>query len=473
MKNSSLGKRAVAGACALTLALSMPALAFGTGEQEPVTDQQALAQAVADEAASNTVFNDATNTATTTINPDDSGLSVQPSADPDAPVTDDLEVTVEYDVSDEITTQEELDAAIEENGPIIEQVTAPSEAFEAIKNDPTKVDGSEADKAAAAELISSPDNYISANTFKVNAVEQGDDTTVTVVYAPDANAESVECYVYYTVVKGGQTINKVEKLTLTDGKYTLELDGSSAEITFVLANSDTSIATAGATTNKSNGGDAENGYELVYTTGTTQAMLGNGGLNWSASASADIHQATEAGNAGNLAISATEGDAAASPAYTASQHNARFDYAKVINLTVTSAADADDITNAKISANVGAANRTVRVFWDEVIDGKPAGKYRDLVSDANGNITVEGIAPGTIYTLAVAPAGQAPTDPSDPNIPVIPDQPVDPDQPIIPDTPGTDTGVPGADADADNDATKGGAAASDKGATSPKTGIFA
>lgn len=472
MKKSSLGKRAVSGACALTLALSMPVLAFGTGDAEPVTDQQALAETVADAAESNTTLNGTT--ASTTINPDDSGLSVQPSKDENVEVTDNLEVTVDYTVDAEIDSQEKLDAAIEENGPVIEQVSAPSEAFDAIKSDPSKVEGTDADKTAAAELISNPDNYISANTFKVNPVGQDDaDTTVTVVYAPDANAEGVECYAYYTVVKGGVTTNKVEKLTLKDGKYELALDGVEAEVTFVLANSNTTITAADATTNKSNGGDAENGYDLVYTTGSTQALKGNGQLNWSAQASADVHQAAETPNAGNLAISATEGDAAASPAYTASQHNAPFDYAKVINVTVTSAADADDISNAKISANVGAANRTVRVFWDETVDGKTVGKYRDLTSDANGNITVEGITPGTVYTLAVAPAGEAPSDPSTPDIPVVPDQPVNPDQPIIPNNPGSDVDGSGAGTDGDNGTANGGAAASDKGATSPKTGIFA
>ncbi len=470
MKKSSLGKRAVAGACALSLALSMPVLAFGTGEEAPATDQQALAEAVADEAAPETVLDGTT--ASTTISPDDSGLSVQPSTDPDAATTDDLEVTVEYEVDGSITTQDELDAAIEENGPVIEQVATKSEAFEQIKTDASKVEGTEADKAAAAELISSPDNYISANTFQIDLAGQDDTTTtVTVVYAPDANAENVSCYAYYTVTKGGVTINKVEKLTLgADGKYTLELEGQTAEVTFVLANSKTSIAAASATTNKSNGGDAENGYDLVYTTGETKALLGNGQLNWSAQATADVHQADETGVAAYLSIAATEGEGSASASYTSFALHNRFDYAKLINVTASTTADPEDVTNAKITANVGAANRSVRVFYTIVEDGKTVGKYRDLTSDASGNVAFDGVTPGTVYTFAVAPTGQTPSDPSTPDVPVIPDQPVNPDQPnqpIIPNDPSVDGTGEG------DGAVSNGAAAADTGATSPKTGIFA
>lgn len=469
MKKSSLGKRAVSGACALTLALSMPVLAFGTGDAEPVTDQQALAETVADAAASDTTLNGTT--ASTTINPNDSGLSVQPPVDENVEVTDNLEVTVDYTVDTEIDSQEKLDAAIEENGPVIEQVSTPSEAFDAIKSDPSKVEAAAGtDKDAAIDLISNPDNYISANTFKVNPVGQEAGATVTVVYAPDANAQSVECYVYYTYVKGGVTTNKVEKLTLNNGKYELTIDGTEAQVTFVLANSATSVATKGDTSGKITGSTAD-GYDWTYTTATVQAMLGNGQLNWSASASADVHQDDATAVPGNLAISEA---ANPSDAYTKQQglEETHFDYAKVINLQVTSAA-ADDVSNAKITANVGAANRTVRVFWVEDVDGTPLGKYRDLTSDANGNITVEGVTPDAVYTLAVAPAGEAPSDPSTPDIPVVPDQPVNPDQPIIPNNPGSDVNGSGTGTDAGNGTANGGAAASDKGATSPKTGIFA
>lgn len=475
MKKSSLGKRAVSGACALTLALSMPVLAFGTGEQEPVTDQQALAQAVVDEAASNTTLNEDNKTATTVINPDDSGLSVQPPKDENVEVTDNLEVTVDYIVSDEITTQDELNAAVEENGPVIEQVTTPSDAFDLITKDPSRVEADGVDVDKAADLIASPDNYISANTFEISPAGQSDTTTkVTVVYAPDENAQNVECYAYYTVRKGNTTTNVVKKITVgADGKYTLELDGQAAQVTFVLTNSETSVVEEGETSGKITGSTAD-GYDWTYTTATVQALMGNGKLNWSASASADVHQDDPTANVANLSI---EESAKTSEAYDKQQglEETHFDYAKVINLKVASAV-ADDVSNAKITANVGAANRTVRVFWVEDVDGTPLGKYRDLVSDANGNITVDGVAPGTVYTLAVAPAGEAPSDPSTPDIPVIPDQPVNPDQPntpIIPNNPGSDVDGSGAGTDKGDGAANGGAAASDKGAVSPKTGIFA
>lgn len=470
MKKSSLGKRAVSGACALTLALSMPVLAFGTGDAEPVTDQQALAETVADAAESNTTLNGTT--ASTTINPDDSGLSVQPSKDENVEVTDNLEVTVDYTVDAEIDSQEKLDAAIEENGPVIEQISTPSDAFDLITKDPSRVEADGVDINKAAEIIASPDSYISANTFEINPAGQSDTTTkVTVVYAPDENAQNVDCYAYYTVRKGNTTTNVVKKITVgADGKYTLELDGQAAQVTFVLTNNATGVVEEGETSGKITGSTAD-GYDWAYTTATVQALKGNGQLNWSASASADVHQDDPTAVAANLSI---EEAANTSEAYDKQQglEETHFNYAKVINLKVTSDV-ADDVSNAKITANVGAANRTVRVFWVEDVDGTPLGKYRDLTSDANGNITVEGITPGTVYTLAVAPAGETPSDPSTPDIPVVPDQPVNPDQPIIPNNPGSDVDGSGAGTDADNGTANGGAAASDKGATSPKTGIFA
>ncbi|MCI9129646.1 MAG: hypothetical protein HFJ65_05005 [Eggerthellaceae bacterium] len=477
MKKSSLGKRAVAGACALTLALSMPVLAFGTGDQEPVTDAQELAQKVADNANVETTFDDTTNKATTTLEGVDSGLAVQPSDDANVETSNDASVSVEYVVDSAITDQDALDEAIAgADAPILQEVTTPSAAFDEAKNggDDLQVAGG-ITKDEAKELISSEDNYISASTFEVNPVsEAATGATVTVVYTTDEHAENVECYAYVTYKDGnGATVNKVEKLTGTNGVYSLSLGQvAEAEVTFVLKNSLIAVQPAPATTHVDNGGNDTDGYDLAYTTGATKTLMGNGGLNWSASASADVHQTTSAPTAAYLSISANDTVGSASPAFTAAQHNNPLDFQKVINVTVSSTAPADDITNAAINANVGAANRSVRVFWDETdADGKVVGKYRDVTSDADGNITVPGIVPGTIYTLAVSPAGVTPPTPDNPDIPVIPDQPVNPDNPNIPIIPGGDE--PGNNGSDEGEAAGNGAAATDNGATSPKTGIFA
>ncbi len=468
MKKSSVGKKAIASACALTLALSMPVLAFA-GDPDGAAQGDGIMVAADEPSAT---INGTTNEVTSTIEGDNSGVSVLPANNEELGVSDNLNVTVNY-VSDGFANQDALNEAIAENGPVIEEVTAPSAAFEEVLNgsdDFVLKNGGDSnfDKDAAKDLISSEDNYISKNTYELNASGLKTDEAVTVVYAVDANAEGVSCYAYYTVTDGaGNKQTVVEKLPVTDGVATLTLGDNmnAGTITFVLANENTAVQPADATTNVSKGGNATDGYELVYTTGATKAMLGNGQLNWSAQATADVHQAAETANAGNLAISADVVANNASDAYKADQLNNPFDYAKFFNVTVTSAANAEDITNPAITANVGAANRMVRVYYTETVDGKPVGKYRDLTSDADGNVTMTGVVPDTVYTFAVAPAGQTPDNPNVPDIPVNPDQPVNPDNPtpVVPGDEGSDNGV----ADNGNSAT-----AADKGTTSPKTGIF-
>lgn len=461
MRKSSIGKRFVASACTLALAISMPAMAFAGDEPETQEGGVAVEQAADETPATNTTFDNTSNTVTSVI----TGEGAVTDADA---TNEEYSVSVDYTVSDEEAAN--VEAAITDGTfePVIEEVAAPSDAFDkALKGE---LKGDQADYNLSA------DDYITAKSFEVKTPEaSGATKTVTVVYTAGDNATELKCVVYITITKANGDIETVvaEATNNGDGTFTYAAaDGvaDGAVMTFVLsASTDASAATTtkGNTIQAGENKDGDKIYDVTFNA-TQSANNGDGKQNWKIDVTTTLDGLTDAQIAALTATNVISATNTQTPAAAfANESQATLSQYEPGALSFVIASTEGDVKSANVTLNVGKqyAGRSVTVYGQGA-DGILDEQY--VTIDPNGNIVLPVTEMGT-YTFAIA-KGSTPVVPGDPDQPSTPDQPVDPDnpRPVIPGDEGFNGGDEGDGAAADGN----GVTASDNGKTSPKTGIF-